>query len=292
MLFTGAFTALVTPFQNGHVDEEKYRELIEWQILEGIHGLVPCGTTGESATLTHDEHEHVIRICVDQVKKRVPVIAGAGSNNTVEAIRLTRFAKEAGADAALHITPYYNKPTQDGIFEHIKAIADAVDLPLIIYNVPGRTGCSVAPATMARMYKEIPTLFGVKEATGDMAQVSEILELCGEGLSLLSGDDFTVLPTLALGGSGVISVTSNLMPAKMANLCSAYLRGDLTTAKKIHYEMNPLNRACFMVSNPIPVKMALAAMGKITEDMRLPLVPMKGEQVKRLHETLHALNLL
>ena len=292
MQFAGAFTALVTPFCNGRVDENKYRELIEWQIQEGIHGVVPCGTTGESATLTHGEHESVIRICIDQVKKRVPVIAGAGSNNTAEAVRLTHFAKEAGADAALHITPYYNKPTQDGIFEHMKAIADEVDFPLVVYNVPGRTGCSVAPATMARMYKELPTVVGIKEATGDMKQVSEILELCGDGFSLLSGDDFTVLPTLALGGCGVISVTSNLVPGKMARLCSAYLQGDWDTAKKIHYEMNPLTRACFMTSSPIPVKMALAAMGKMTGEMRLPLVPMKGEQVQHLYEVLRSLNLV
>jgi len=292
MQFAGAFTALVTPFCNGRVDENKYRELIEWQIQEGIHGVVPCGTTGESATLTHGEHESVIRICIDQVKKRVPVIAGAGSNNTAEAVRLTHFAKEAGADAALHITPYYNKPTQDGIFEHMKAIADEVDFPLVVYNVPGRTGCSVAPATMARMYKELPTVVGIKEATGDMKQVSEILELCGDGFSLLSGDDFTVLPTLALGGCGVISVTSNLVPGKMARLCSAYLQGDWDTAKKIHYEINSLTRACFTVSSPIPVKMALAAMGKMTGEMRLPLVPMKGEQVQHLYEVLRSLNLV
>ena len=286
MHFVGAFTALVTPFRNGKVDEERYRELIEWQITQGINGLVPCGTTGESATLSHDEHENVIRICIDQAKKRVPVIAGAGSNNTEEAVRLTRFAKEAGADAALHITPYYNKPTQGGLFAHYKAIADAVDLPILVYNVPGRTGVKVAPATMARMYKEIPGIIGAKEATGDLAYVSDTLEFCGPGFTLLSGDDFTVLPALALGAVGVISVTSNLVPAKMAAMCSCFANGDLATAKQLHYEMGPLNRACFLETNPIPVKTALAKMGKMGVEMRLPLVPMLPENEKCLDEAL------
>ena len=183
MQYAGAFTALVTPFRNGKVDEERYREFIEWQITEGIDGLVPCGTTGESATLTHQEHEEVIRICIDQAKKRVPVIAGAGSNNTAEAIRLTKFAKDAGADAALHITPYYNKPTQEGLFQHFKAIGEAVDLPIIAYNVPGRTSVSISPATTARMYKEIRNVVGIKEATGNLQHVSDVIEYCGEGFA-------------------------------------------------------------------------------------------------------------
>lgn len=292
MQFVGAFTALVTPFRNGRVDEERYREFIEWQITQGINGLVPCGTTGESATLTHEEHENVIRICIDQTKKRVPVIAGAGSNNTAEAVRLTRFAKEAGADAALHITPYYNKPTQGGLFAHYKAIADAVDLPIIVYNVPGRTGVKIAPATMARMYKEIPAVIGEKEATGDLCYVSDTLEYCGPGFTLLSGDDFTVLPALALGAVGVISVTSNLVPAKMAAMCRAFAKGDLALAKQLHYEMGPLNRACFVETNPIPVKTALAKMGKMGLEMRLPLVPMQPEYEKMLDEALAGCGLI
>ncbi len=286
MQFVGAYTALVTPFRNGRVDEERYREFIEWQITQGIDGLVPCGTTGESATLSHEEHEEVIRICIDQTKKRVPVIAGAGSNNTAEAIRLSRFAKEAGADAALHITPYYNKPTQAGLFAHFKAISDEVDLPIIVYNVPGRTGVKVAPQTMARMYKEIAHVVGEKEATADLTHISDTLEYCGEGFTLLSGDDFTVLPTLAVGGVGVISVTSNLMPAKMANLCAAFRKGDLALAKKLHYEMGPITRACFLETNPIPVKTALAKMVKMGIEMRLPLVPMLPEHEKCLDATL------
>lgn len=292
MQYVGAYTALVTPFRNGKVDEETYRAFVEWQIGEGIDGLVPCGTTGESATLTHQEHEEVIRICIDQAKKRVPVIAGAGSNNTAEAIRLTKFAKEAGADAALHITPYYNKPTQQGLFEHFKAIGEAVDLPIIAYNVPGRTSVSISPATMARMYKEIPNVVGIKEATGDMAHVSDVIEFAGQGLDTLSGDDFTVLPLLALGGTGVISVVSNLLPRKMAAMCAAWRAGDVAKARALHYEMMPISRACFVETNPIPVKTALAKMGKMGMEMRLPLVPMQLENEKLLDKALRDLSLI
>lgn len=292
MQYVGAFTALVTPFRNGKVDEERYREFIEWQITEGINGLVPCGTTGESATLTHQEHEEVIRICIDQAKKRVPVIAGAGSNNTAEAIRLTKFAKEAGADAALHITPYYNKPTQQGLFEHFKAIGAAVDLPIIAYNVPGRTSVNISPATTARMYKEIPNVVGIKEATGNMTHVSDIIELCDDGFSVLSGDDFTLLPLLMLGGTGVISVVSNILPKKMAELCAAFRAGDLKKARALHYEMMPISRACFVETNPAPVKTALAKMGRMGGEMRLPMVPLQPENEKVLDAALRGLNLI
>lgn len=291
MHYAGAYTALVTPFRNGKVDEEKYREFIEWQITEGIDGLVPCGTTGESATLTHQEHEEVIRICIDQAKKRVPVIAGAGSNNTAEAIRLTKFAKEAGADAALHITPYYNKPTQEGLFAHFKAIGEAVAMPLIAYNVPGRTSVHITPVTTARMFKEIPNVVGIKEATGNMTHVSDIIELCGPDFDVLSGDDFTVLPLMALGGTGVISVVSNILPKKMAALCAAFKAGDLAKARALHYEMMPISRACFVETNPIPVKTAMAKMGKMDIEMRLPLVPMAAENEKILDAALGGLGL-
>ena len=292
MQYVGAYTALVTPFKNGKVDEERYREFIEWQIAEGIDGLVPCGTTGESATLTHQEHEEVIRICIDQVKKRVPVIAGAGSNNTAEAIRLTKFAKEAGADAALHITPYYNKPTQQGLYAHFKAINDAVDLPLIVYNVPGRTSLNIAPATMARMYKEIPNVVGMKEATANMTQLSDILEYCGEDFNVLSGDDFTILTSLILGGAGVISVVSNILPKEVTGLCAAFRAGDMAKARKLHYHIMPISRACFIETNPIPVKTALAKMGRMDIEMRLPLVPMAPENEKVLDAALRDLALI
>lgn len=286
MLLQGAFTALVTPFKNGLVDEEAYRELIEWQIQEGINGLVPCGTTGESATLSHEEHENVIKICIDQVKGRVPVIAGAGSNNTKEAIGLARFAKDAGADAILLITPYYNKPTQEGLFAHFKTICGEVSVPTVVYNVPGRTGVNVAPATMARLYKEIPEIIGLKEATANLTQVSDILEFCGEGFILLSGDDFTVLPTLAVGGKGVISVASNIAPKAYAELCAAYFAGDMAKAKELHYFLAPLNRACFIETNPAPVKTGLAMLGKIGPELRLPMVPLTPEHQAELKEVL------
>ncbi len=270
----GALTALVTPFTNGTIDEESYRAFIEWQIESGIDGVVPCGTTGESATLSHDEHKKVISICIDQVNKRVPVVAGSGSNNTKEAIELTQFARSAGADAALIITPYYNKPTQEGIMAHFKAISDEVNLPIIAYNVPGRTGTNVLPETLGRMAQNIPALIGIKEATGDMKQASRIQEICGENFILLSGDDFTILPFLALGGKGVISVVSNIEPAKTSALCAACRNNDWQTAKALHYELAPLNRAMFLESNPIPVKSALALMGKMEATLRPPMTPL------------------
>ncbi len=292
MQFAGAFTALVTPFANGAVDEKSYRQLIEWQIQEGINGLVPCGTTGESATLSHEEHEKVIEICIDQAKGRVPVLAGAGSNNTEEAIRLTRFAKKAGADGALLITPYYNKPTQEGLYQHYKAICDAVDFPMVLYNVPGRTGCNLLPATVGRLAKDFASIVGIKEATGNLTQVSDVLEESPEGFSVMSGDDFTVLPLLSLGGSGVISVTSNIAPRKMAELCSAFAKGDLATAQKIHYELMPLNRSMFVETNPSPVKTALAFMGKMEESFRLPICSMSDSNKEYLRAVLLKMKLV
>lgn len=286
MQLRGAFTALVTPFKNGTIDEERYRALIEWQIEEGIDGLVPCGTTGESATLSHEEHQDVIRICIDQAKGRVPVIAGAGSNNTKEAIGLAQFAKQAGADAILLITPYYNKPTQEGLFAHFKAINDEVPIPSIVYNVPGRTGVSIAPATMARLYKELPHVVGVKEATANLIQISDILELCDDKFILLSGDDFTVLPTLVIGGKGVISVITNIAPREMHDMCEAYFNGDMAKANELHYKLQPLCRACFLESNPGPVKVALGMMGKMDPALRLPLVAPSQANLETIRKTL------
>lgn len=292
MQFAGAMTALVTPFKNGAVDEEGYRRFIEWQIEQGIHGLVPCGTTGESATLTHEEHQRVIEICIDQAKGRVPVLAGAGSNNTSEAIQLAKFAKQAGADGALLITPYYNKPTQEGLYRHFRAIAEAVDLPLVPYNVPGRTGCNLQPATIGRLAKELPNIVGIKEATANLVQVSDVLENCPPTFQLLSGDDFTVLPILSIGGCGVISVTSNVAPAKMAALCNAFNAGDIATARRLHFELAPLNRAMFLETNPIPVKTAVAMMGCMDLEFRLPLCPLSDENVGRLRAALQDAGLL
>lgn len=286
MIFSGAMTALVTPFKNNAIDEEAYRAFIEWQIAEGIHGLVPCGTTGESATLTHAEHERVIEICIDQAAGRVPVLAGAGSNNTSEAIALTKFAQKAGADGALLITPYYNKPTQQGLYEHYSAIANSVDLPLIPYNVPGRTGCNMLPPVVARLAKEFPHIAGIKEATGSMIQGSELLESCPVRFSVLSGDDLTAFPLIALGAKGVISVTSNIVPSRVVSLCNEALSGNMELARAYHHQLFPLSQAMFMASNPIPVKTALAMMGKMTSEMRLPLCQMEPEKQEELRRIL------
>lgn len=282
MQFKGSFTALVTPFANGVVDEEAYRNLIEWQVENGINGVVPCGTTGESATLSHAEHKQVIQICVDQVKGRVPVLAGAGSNNTAEAVELARFAKEAGADGALLITPYYNKPPQEGLYQHFKRIAAEVSLPYILYNVPSRTGVNLLPATVARLYKDIPDVLGIKEATGDLNQVSQVLEKCGPDFQVLSGDDFTVLPLLSVGGCGVISVVSNILPDTMSAMTTAWFAGDIPTARKLHFELAPFSRMMFLETNPIPVKTALALMGRLKLELRLPLAPMSEANVEIL----------
>lgn len=292
MQFQGAFTALVTPFKNGRIDEDAYRAHIEWQIEQGINGVVPCGTTGESATLSHDEHMQVIHICVDQVKGRVPVIAGAGSNNTREAVELTRFAKDAKADGALLITPYYNKPTQRGLVEHFKAIAAEVDLPFIVYNVPGRTACNVLPRTMATLKEAIPQVVGCKEATANLTQISEVVEYCGPDFMVLSGDDFTVLPTMAIGGCGVISVVSNIVPRLMADMCAAFRKGDLALARELHFKSQPLCRAMFIETNPIPVKTALSMMGRMGPELRLPLVPLEPKNEECLRSVLQSCGLL
>lgn len=292
MPFNGAFTALATPFANDVVDEESYRNLIDWQIKQGINGLVPCGTTGESATLSHAEHAHVVKICVEQVKGRVPVLAGAGSNSTKEAIELTKIAKQVKADGVLLITPYYNKPTQDGLVAHFKAIAKDVSIPMILYNVPGRTGVNMLPETLARLFREVPDVKGVKEATGNLSQVSEVLEYCGTDFIVLSGDDFTVLPTLALGGAGVISVVSNIVPDKMSAMCRAFREGDLSKARDLHYELAPLCRAMFLETNPAPVKTSLGLMGKIKPELRLPLVRMQPNSEARLKDILSQAGLI
>ncbi len=292
MQFQGALTALVTPFRENHIDEESFRAHIEDQIVKGINGLVPCGTTGESATMTHEEHKQAIKICVDQAKGRVPILAGAGSNNTREAIELTSFAKQAGADGTLHITPYYNKPTQAGVVAHFQAIAREVPMPMIVYNVPGRTGLNVLPETLAKLKETLPEVVGVKEASGNIRQISEVIEVCGQDFCVLAGDDFVVLPLLSLGGKGVISVLSNLLPDKMADLCAAYAAKDLEKAKSLHFELAPLTRAMFLEANPIPVKTSLALMGKMELSLRLPLVPMHPDNQAKLKQELSGAGLL
>jgi 4-hydroxy-tetrahydrodipicolinate synthase len=289
-MFSGAFSALITPFRDGAVDERALRELVEWQIQSGIDGLVPCGSTGESATLSHAEHEQVIKLVVDQAHRRVPVIAGTGSNSTAEAIRLTAFAREIRADGALLISPYYNKPTQDGIYRHYKAIASSVDLPLIVYNIPGRTGSNIAPETFARMC-EIRQVVGVKEASGSMDQCSDILKFCGDRLTMMAGDDSLTLPLMAMGAKGVISVITNAMPREMHELAASALAGNFARARELHFSMLPLMRALFVETNPIPIKQACAFMGKCSNEMRMPLLPMTAAPAERLRAAMKELRL-
>lgn len=286
-MFQGAFTALVTPFTDGQIDEKALRDHIEFQIQEGIQGVVPCGTTGEASTLSHDEHIEVVRITVDQVKGRVPVIAGSGSNSTSEALVLTRRVKEVGANGSLMITPYYNKPTQEGLYQHFKLIAESVDIPIILYNVPGRTGVNMLPETVGRL-SEIPNIVGLKDATGDLVQASYTLQTVPEDFVILSGEDAMVFPLLSLGGRGVISVVSNVAPAEMAKMVTDYLSDAIDEAQALHYRLLPLSDAMFIETNPIPVKGALNMMGRIRNELRLPLVPLSNPLRPKLEEALES----
>jgi 4-hydroxy-tetrahydrodipicolinate synthase len=272
-MFKGAMTALVTPFREGRIDENALRRHIDYQIESGIDGLVPCGTTGEASTLSHDEHIEVVKITVDHVAGRVPVVAGSGSNSTSEALELTQRVKDTGADACLMITPYYNKPTQEGLFQHYSHVASRVDIPIILYNVPGRTGINMMPETVGRLAK-IPNIVGLKDATGDLKQASYTLELVPDDFVLLSGEDTLVYSLMSLGGHGVISVTSNVVPGEMSDMVKEHHSGDNNIAKDLHYRLLPLCDALFVETNPIPVKGALAMMGRIVNELRLPLVPL------------------
>lgn len=284
-MFKGAIVAIVTPFKNGKVDEEALRELIEFQIVNGTDGIVPCGTTGESPTLSHDEHDRVIEITIEAVKKRVPVIAGTGSNSTAEALRLTKHAHDAGADGALIVAPYYNRPTQEGIYQHFKTIAESVPIPIIPYNIPGRTGVNIMPEMVARL-AEIRNIVGIKEATGSIKQMSDIIDLCGDDFAVLSGDDVFTLPLMAIGGKGVISVASNIVPADMSALVDAVDARDQDRARALHKKMNKLFDVLFIEVNPTPVKAALAMMGKIICEYRLPLCKMAEANHEKLRKEL------
>ena len=284
-MFKGSIVAIVTPFKNKAVDEKALSELIEWHIKEGTNAIVPCGTTGESATLDYEEHYRVIEITVKTVNKRLPVIAGTGANSTDETIMITRKAKEMGADGALLVTPYYNKPTQEGLYRHYKEVAGAVDIPIVLYNVPGRTAVNMLPQTVARL-AEIKNIVAIKEATGDMRQVSDIIRLCGDRITVISGDDFTTLPLLLLGGKGVISVSANVAPRDVADMIKAWEDGKIDEAKRLHYKLEPLNQSMFIETNPIPAKTALSMMGKIQEEFRLPLCPMSNENKDKLKNIL------
>jgi len=290
-MFEGVLTALATPFRDGAPDEPALRRMVERQIAAGIDGLVPCGSTGESATLSHDEHCRVIEVVVEAAAGRVPVVAGTGSNNTAEAIALTQHALEAGADGALLISPYYNKPTQEGIVEHYTAVARAARLPLLVYNIPGRTGSNILPATMARL-ADIDGIVGVKEASGDLAQISELIARCPDRFAVLSGDDVLTLPMLAIGGRGVIATTSNVAPAEMCELVRAFRAGELERARHVHYRLLPLFDALFCETNPIPLKAALQMLGLIGPEIRLPLTPLSDRHRDRLHVVLKELGLV
>jgi 4-hydroxy-tetrahydrodipicolinate synthase len=288
-MFKGSIVALVTPFRDGAVDFEKLDELVDFHVQAGTHGIVPCGTTGESATLSHSEHEEIIARIVKAVDGRVPVIAGTGSNNTDEAERLTRFAGKAGADAALLITPYYNKPTQEGLYRHFKRIAESVDIAIVLYNVPSRTGVNLLPQTVLRL-AELKNVVGIKEASGNTDQTVEILQ--GSDLAVLSGDDALTVPLMALGASGVISVAANLLPAEMADLVDRMEEGNITAAREIHFRLHNLFKALFLETNPIPVKTGLSRMGKITPEFRLPLCELAPENLGKLESVLAELDLI
>ncbi len=290
-MFEGIYVAIPTPFKNGKVDTEALKNHIEFLIENGVDGIVPCGTTGESATLSYEEHEEVIALTIEQSKGRVKVIAGTGSNSTAEAIRLTKFAEEVKADGALLITPYYNKPNQEGLYLHFKAVAEAVSIPIVLYNVPGRTGVNMLPETVARL-SEIDNIVAIKEATGSTNVATEIINLCGDKMEVLSGDDLTFFPLLSVGAKGVISVTANVVPGKMAEMYRAFTSGDFQRAAEIHRELYPLSKVLFIDTNPIPVKTALAMMGRMEKEFRLPLCPTTPEKEAVIEKTLKEFGVL
>ncbi len=288
----GSMVAIITPFDSaGNFDEESYRQLIEFQIKNGTDVIVPCGTTGESATLSFDEHPRVIKSCIEQVNKRIPVIAGTGANNTAEAIHLSQKAKEMGADGLLLVCPYYNKPSQEGIYLHYKKLAEEVALPQVLYNVPGRTGVNMSAATTIRL-AEFANIVAIKEASGDLTQVSEILAKAGDKIDVVSGDDFLTFPMMACGAKGVISVTANIAPAQVKQMVSAAQGGDYATARKLHFELLDLHQAMFIEANPVPVKTSASMMGMCGDLVRLPLSPLESANREKLQALLKRYDLI
>jgi len=281
-MFQGSIVALVTPFRGGKVDEAKLRELVEMHVAQGTDGIVPCGTTGESPTLSHDEHRRVVEIVIEAARGRLHVIAGTGSNATSEAIDLTRHAKKAGATGALVVNPYYNKPTQEGLYRHFRAVAEAADIPILVYNIAGRTAVNVETDTLARLAKDCPNIVGVKEASGSLDQMTQVVLACGPDFSVLSGDDNITLPLMSVGGRGVISVVANIVPREVAEMTHAALAGDWKLARDLHLKLFPLSRAMFLETNPIPVKEAMAMMGMLDLELRLPMCPMGAANRERL----------
>jgi 4-hydroxy-tetrahydrodipicolinate synthase len=280
-MLRGSIVALVTPFRDGQVDEKKLKELVAYQIANGTNGILPCGTTGESPTLTHEEHERVVEICIEAAANRVIVMAGTGSNSTAEAISLTKHAAHAGANAALVVTPYYNKPTQEGLYRHFRAVAESVEIPIILYNIAGRTACNIEPTTMARLANDCQNIVGVKEASGSLEQMQMIKSVCPEDFLLFSGDDALTLPVMSIGGVGIISVAGNIVPKDIVTMLDVIKAGDWDKARTMHYRLLPLIRALFLETNPVPVKTAMGMLGMCLETLRLPLCPMsEANQVK------------
>ncbi|MFH1074912.1 MAG: 4-hydroxy-tetrahydrodipicolinate synthase [Candidatus Firestonebacteria bacterium] len=291
-MFKGSVTALITPFRNGKVDEKRLKENVNFQIRNKTSGLLPCGTTGESPTLSHEEHRRVIQLVVKAAKGRVPVMAGTGSNSTSEAVELTRYAKKIGCDAALMMAPYYNKPTQKGIYLHFKKVADTVDIPIMLYNIPGRTGITIEAATMSKLKNDCKNIIGVKEATGSLDMASQVISACGNDFCVMSGDDNLTLPIMSVGGKGVISVISNIVPGQVAALTAAYAKKDFKKALELHYYLFPLMKAAFIETNPIPVKTAMMLAGMDTGEMRLPMCSMEEGTLRKLTEVLRTYGLL
>jgi 4-hydroxy-tetrahydrodipicolinate synthase len=290
--FQGAFVAMVTPFRNGKVDEAKLRELVEFHITHGTDGLIPCGTTGESPSLSHEEHRRVVELVIEAARNRIRVVAGTGSNSTAEAIDMTRHAERAGATGALVVNPYYNKPTQEGLYRHFRAVAESVAIPILLYNIQSRTAINVETDTMARLVRDAKNIVGVKEASGSLDQMSQVIAACGPDFSVLSGDDNITLPLLAIGGSGVVSVIANIVPRETADLVHAALEGDWKRARDLHYRLFPLARAAFLETNPIPIKEAMALAGMLEPEFRLPMCRMSDANREKLRTILKPYGLI
>jgi 4-hydroxy-tetrahydrodipicolinate synthase len=290
--FQGSFVAMVTPFRNGKVDEAKLKELVEFHITHGTDGLIPCGTTGESPSLSHDEHRRVVELVIEAARGRIRVVAGTGSNSTAEAIDMTRHAERAGATGALVVNPYYNKPTQEGLYRHFRAVAESVAIPILLYNIQSRTAINVETDTMARLVRDAKNIVGVKEASGSLDQMSQVIAACGPDFSVLSGDDNITLPLLAIGGSGVVSVIANIVPRETADLVHAALEGDWKRARDLHYRLFPLARAAFLETNPIPIKEAMALAGMIEPEFRLPMCRMSDANREKLRAILKPYGLI
>jgi len=284
--FQGSFVAMVTPFRSGTVDEAKLRELVEFHVAHGTDGLIPCGTTGESPTLSHDEHKRVVEVVLEAARGRIQVVAGTGSNSTAEAVDLTQHAERAGAAGALVVNPYYNKPTQDGLYRHFRAVAESVAIPILVYNIQSRTAVNVETPTLERLARDVKNVAGVKEASGSLDQMSQVIAACGPDFSVLSGDDNVTLPLMAIGGHGVISVIANLLPRETAELVHAALDGDWKRARELHYRLFPLARAAFLETNPIPIKEAMAMAGMLEPEFRLPMCRMSDANRERLRAVL------